>query len=247
MAFGYCDSPGTHMQRNLTHQLVHDLGLAIVQGSYAVGAALPSEAEICKQFGVSRSATREAVKMLAAKGLLNSRPRQGIRVLPEARWNMFDTEVLGWLLQSRPSRDLLLEFTQMRQGVEPSAAALAAENATPEAIADIEAALQRMADAEAGFDDALESDIGFHTSILVASGNRFYVQMSAFVETALRVSIRFTNAMKGVTGADVRAHADIYNAIRKHNPKLARRKVEVLLDESIELIEKGRSVKSTLR
>jgi len=235
------------MQRNLTHQLVHDLGLAIVQGSYAVGAALPSEAEICKQFGVSRSATREAVKMLAAKGLLNSRPRQGIRVLPEARWNMFDTEVLGWLLQSRPSRDLLLEFTQMRQGVEPSAAALAAENATPEAIADIEAALQRMADAEAGFDDALESDIGFHTSILVASGNRFYVQMSAFVETALRVSIRFTNAMKGVTGADVRAHADIYNAIRKHNPKLARRKVEVLLDESIELIEKGRSVKSTLR
>ena len=65
--------------------------------------------------------------------------------------------------------------------------------------------------------------------------------MSAFVETALRVSIRFTNAMKGVTTADVRAHADIYNAIRKHNPKLARRKVEVLLDESIELIEKGRA------
>ena len=212
-----------------------------VQGSYAVGAALPSEAEICKQFGVSRSATREAVKMLAAKGLLTSRPRQGIRVLPEARWNMFDTEVLGWLLKSRPSLDLLLEFSQMRQGVEPSAAALAAKNATPEAIADIEAALQRMADAEAGFDDALESDIVFHTSILDASGNRFYVQMSAFVETALRVSIRFTNAMKGVTTADVRAHADIYNAIRKHNPKLARRKVEVLLDESIELIEKGRA------
>lgn len=228
------------MQRNLTHQLVHDLGLAIVQGKYAVNAPLPSEADLCKQFGVSRSATREAVKMLASKGLLTSRPRQGIRVLPEARWNMFDTEVLGWLLQSRPSLDLLLEFTQMRQGVEPEAAALAAKHATPEAIAEIEAALQRMADAEEGFDDALDSDISFHTAVLAASGNRFFAQMSAFVETALRVSIRFTNAMKGVTGADVSAHAEILKAISKRNPKLARKKVEVLLEESIELIEKGR-------
>ena len=229
------------MQRNLTHQLVHDLGLAIVQGNYAINAALPSEADICKQFGVSRSATREAVKMLAAKGLLTSRPRQGIRVLPEARWNMFDTDVLGWLLNSRPSLELLLEFTQMRRGIEPSAAALAAENATPEAIADIEAALQRMADAEAGLDDALESDISFHTAILAASGNRFFAQMSAFVETALRVSIRFTNAMKGVAGADVGAHGQILNAIKKRNPRVARSKVEALLAESIELIEQGRA------
>lgn len=229
------------MQRNLTHQLVHDLGLAIVQGKYAINASLPTEAEICKQFSVSRSATREAVKMLAAKGLLNSRPRQGIRVLPESQWNMFDTEVLGWLLQSRPSLDLLLEFTQMRRGIEPAAAALAAEHATPGAVAEIEAALQRMRDAEAGFDDALESDIRFHTAILVASGNRFIAQMSAFVETALRVSIRFTNAMKGVSGADVDAHAEILSAIKKHNPRLARKRVEALLEESIELIEKGRA------
>lgn len=228
------------MQRNLTHQLVHDLGMAIVQGKYAIGANLPSEADICKQFGVSRSATREAVKMLAAKGLLTSRPRQGIRVLPESHWNMFDTEVLGWLLHSRPSLDLLLEFTQMRRGVEPSAAALAALHATPEAIAAIEAALQRMRDAEAGFDDALESDISFHKAILEASGNRFFAQMSSFVETALRVSIRFTNAMKGVAGADVDAHAEILNAIRKHNAQLASSKADALLEESIELIEQGR-------
>ena len=129
----------------------------------------------------------------------------------------------------------------MRRGIEPNAAALAAENATPEAIANIEAALQRMADAEAGFDDALESDISFHTAILAASGNRFFTQMSAFVETALRVSIRFTNAMKGVAGADVGAHAEILRAISKGNAKLAHKKVEVLLEESLDLIEKGRA------
>lgn len=228
------------MVRNLTHQLVHDLGLAIVQGKYSVDDSLPSEAEICKQFGVSRSATREAVKMLAAKGLLTSRPRKGIRVMPESRWNMFDTEVLGWLLNSRPSLDLLLEFAQMRYGVEPEAAALAAENATPEAIAEIENSLRRMKDADAGLDDSLESDISFHAAILMASGNRFYVQMSAFVETALRVSIRFTNAIKGVAGADVEDHAQILKAIKANKPKLARTKVESLLSESIELIQKGR-------
>ena len=227
------------MQRNLTHQLVHDLGLAIVQGKYAVGDGLPSEADICLQFEVSRSATREAVKMLAAKGLLNSRPRQGIRVLPEERWNMFDTQVLGWLLDSRPSRKLLLEFAQMRFGIEPEAAALAAENGTPEAIAEIESALQRMVDAVSGMEDPLSSDISFHSAILQASGNRFYGQMRAFIETALRVSIRFTNAIKGVGGADVDAHAKVLRAIKQRNPRLARKNVESLLAETIELIEKG--------
>ena len=212
------------MQRNLTQQLVQDLGVAVVQGKYRVRGSVPSEADICKQYGVSRSATREAVKMLAAKGLLTSRPRQGIRVLPEDSWNMFDSDVLQWLLQSRPSRELLADFSEMRHGIEPEAAALAARSATPEAVREIEVAYKRMEAAEMGFDDALDSDIAFHVAILSASGNRFYRQMSAFVETALRVSIRFTNAIKGVTGPDVAAHGEILKAIQKKNPQLAARR-----------------------
>lgn len=227
------------MERNLTHQLVQDLGHAIVQSKYRASGGLPSEADICKQYGVSRSATREAVKMLAAKGLLTSRPRQGIRVLPEERWNMFDSDVLRWLLNSRPSRELLVEFAEMRNGIEPEAAALAARSATPEAIKLIETAFKRMEAAELGLDDTLESDIAFHAAILSASGNRFYKQMSAFVETALRVSIRFTNAIKGVKGPDVAAHGEIFRAIQKKNPQLARRKTQSLLAESIDLIRRG--------
>jgi DNA-binding FadR family transcriptional regulator len=230
-------------ERNLTHQLAHDLGLAIVQGRYNASNGLPSEAEICRQYNVSRSGTREAVKMLAAKGLLNSRPRQGITILPESRWNLFDTEVLRWILKSRPSRGLLLEFAQMRAGIEPEAASLAAAHGTPEAIAAIETALQRMIDAESGLDDSLESDIGFHTSILLASQNRFFAQLANFVETALRVSIRFTNAVKGVPGADVQAHARIFRAITNGNSRSARRATEALLAESIELIEESQPSK----
>ena len=137
-------------RQNLTQQLTHDLGFAIVRGVYPVNEGLPSEADLCVKYDVSRSATREAVKMLSAKGLISSRPKQGIRVLPESSWNMFDTDVLRWILSSKPSLSLLKEFTQVRVALEPQAAALAAENASAEQLAEIDNALARMADADQG-------------------------------------------------------------------------------------------------
>jgi DNA-binding FadR family transcriptional regulator len=223
--------------QNLTHQLTNDLGLAIVQGVYPVGSGMPSEAELCIRHNVSRSATREAVKMLSAKGLLTSRPKQGIRVLPESNWNMFDTDVLRWILSSKPSLSLLLEFTQVRVVLEPQAAALAATSASEAQIRDIEKALKRMADADEGLDDPLDADIAFHSAVLAASNNRFLLQLTEFISTALRVSIRYTNRIKGVPGADVQKHGDILRAIQARDPKQARHTVEVLLEEAIQLIE----------
>jgi DNA-binding FadR family transcriptional regulator len=224
-------------RQNLTHQLTHDLGIAIVKGVYPVGEGLPSEADLCIEYDVSRSSTREAVKMLSAKGLISSRPKQGIRVLPESNWNMFDTDVLKWILSSKPSLALLKEFTQVRVALEPQAAALAAMNASEAQLAAIEKALERMVEAEQGLDDPLEADIAFHTSILIASGNRFFVQLTEFIGTALRVSIRYTNKIKGVSGADVQKHAEIFNAIKARDPKLSRAAVSMILDEALELIE----------
>jgi DNA-binding FadR family transcriptional regulator len=198
---------------------------------------MPSEADLCVEYDVSRSSTREAVKMLSAKGLISSRPKQGIRVLPESSWNMFDTDVLTWILSSKPSLSLLKEFTQVRFAIEPEAAALAAINATAEQLAQIEIALSRMADADNGLDDPLEADIEFHTSILEASGNRFFAQLSDFIGTALRVSIRYTNKIKGVPGADVQKHADIFNTIKSRDEKAAREAVSTILVEALELIE----------
>lgn len=224
-------------RQNLTHQLTHDLGIAIVKGTYPIGQGLPSEADLCIEYNVSRSSTREAVKMLSAKGLISSRPKQGIRVLPENNWNMFDTDVLTWILNSKPSLSLLKEFTQVRVSIEPQAAALAAINATCEQLENIEKALLRMQEAEQGLDDPLEADIAFHTSILVASGNRFFVQLTEFISTALRVSIRYTNKIKGVSGPDVQKHADILDTIKSRNPEKARNAVATILDEALALIE----------
>lgn len=222
-------------KHNLTYQLTHDLGIAIVRGKYKVGAGLPTEAELCIEYDVSRSATREAVKMLSAKGLIASRPKKGIRVLPETNWNMFDTDVLGWILSSNPTLSLLKSFTEVRAAIEPQAASLAAVNASFEELEAIEQALTRMKAAEKGLDDHLDSDIAFHTSILKASGNPFIIQLSEFISTALRVSIRYTNNAKGVEG-DVVKHAHILEMIKSRNPDKAHSAVKEILDEALALI-----------
>ncbi|RLV58919.1 FadR family transcriptional regulator [Parashewanella curva] len=225
----------TNIKHNLTYQLTHDLGKAIVTGTYKVNESLPTEAELSVEYDVSRSATREAVKMLSAKGLITSRPKKGITVLPEESWNMFDTDVLGWILSSNPSLKVLKSFTEVRAAIEPSAAALAAVNASEEDLAEIEHALERMKAAETGLDDPLDSDIAFHTGLLKASGNPFIIQLTDFISTALKVSIRYTNATKGATG-DIEAHTQILNAIKSGEPDTARQCVKEILDEAIELI-----------
>jgi DNA-binding FadR family transcriptional regulator len=223
--------------RNLTQQLVHTLGAAIASGRYKSGEGLPSEADLCDEFGISRSATREAIKMLTAKGLITSRPRQGIRVQQRENWNMFDPDVLDWILRGSPTLEMLREFLQLRVAIEPEAAALAADDQDLAKIAQIGAALERMREAEEGLGDPLEADIAFHINILNATNNPFYMQLGSFIETALRVSIRFTNRIKGVKTADYKNHKKLFDAIARGNASAARKASAALQMEALELIE----------
>lgn len=206
---------------NLTQQVADTLGNAIIKGVYGDHNPVPSEATLCEQLQVSRSAAREAVKSLAAKGLITSRARQGIRVLPETEWNLFDADVLRWIRDSNPTLELLREFTELRVAMEPEAAMLAAQRQNVEKIAQIGTSLDRMAKAERGLDDPLESDIAFHLSILDASENRFFMQLGRIIDTTLRVSIRFTNMRTGVRTANYADHKKVYDAIVDKQPKLA--------------------------
>lgn len=221
---------------NLTQQIAHYLGRAIINKDYGDHNPVPSEAVLCEQLDVSRSAAREAVKSLAAKGLLSSRARQGIRVLPESEWNLFDADVLSWIRDSNPSLELLREFTELRLAIEPEAAWLAADRQNPEKIAEISAALDRMKQAEAGMDDPLESDIAFHVSILNASENRFFMQLGRIIDTTLRVSIRYTNMLSEAQGGDHEEHKRIYDAIVGKKPEKAEKESERLISDALKLI-----------
>ena len=222
---------------NLTQQVAETLGNAIVNGEYGEHNPVPSEASLCENLQVSRSATREAVKSLAAKGLISSRARQGIRVLPETEWNLFDADVLRWMRDSNPSLELLKEFTELRIAIEPEAAMLAAQRQNKEKIDAIRVALERMKLAETGRDDPLESDIAFHLSILNASENRFFMQLGRIIDTTLRVSIRFTNMRTGVRAGNHAEHKEIYDAIASEQAEKAAENAAKLMTSALATIE----------
>lgn len=218
--------------RNLTYGLLDSLGRAIVTGRFE-REPFPTEAELAQQHGVSRSVTREAVKMLTAKGLLSARPRQGTVVQPTSSWNLFDTDVLHWLLERQFSVELLKQFNQLRVVIEPEAAALAAQFADAEDLQRINLSFERIGAADRGEDDTLEADIAFHVAILRASRNPFYAQFRDVVGTALRMSIRFTNRIQGRT-ASVADHGVVRDAIVVRDADGARSAMRSLIGDVLE-------------
>ena len=220
--------------RNLTYGLLEQLGKQIVIGAFEK-TGFPTEAALSEHFGVSRSVTREAVKMLTAKGLLTARPRQGTSVQPVSAWNLFDTDVLHWLLERKFSVALLAQFNELRAAIEPAAAALAARAADAAGLARIEAGFARMEAAEQGGDDGLEADIAFHLAILRASGNPFFAQFCDLVATALRTSIRLTNRIVGRT-ADLAAHGAVMQAIRARDADGAGRAMRAIIGDVMAVI-----------
>lgn len=213
--------------RNLTYGMLERIGRAIVTGAYG-DSAFPTEASLATEFGVSRSVVREAVKMLCAKGLLTARPRKGTTIQPARFWNLFDPDVLRWLLERKFSLELLRQFTELRIAIEPTAASLAARTRDAEGLAGIKAGYARMVAAEAGDDDTLAADIAFHVAILESCGNPFYRQFRDLVETALRTSIRFTNRFVGRT-ADLDQHRAVLEAIERRDAEAAATAMAVLI------------------
>jgi DNA-binding FadR family transcriptional regulator len=223
--------------RNLTYGLLDSLGRSIVIGHYEK-QVFPTEAELAVQHSVSRSVTREAVKMLCAKGLLSARPRQGTIIEPTSSWNLFDTDVLRWLLERKFSVDLLRHFNQLRVAIEPAAAALAAVHADGAQLNAIHLGVARMQAAEDGQDNTLESDIAFHVAVLRASNNPFYLQFRDVVTTALHSSIQFTNRIKG-RSASVADHAAVRDAIVRRDAEDARIAMQRIIADVLNLIDQA--------
>ncbi|MDG2535163.1 FCD domain-containing protein [Sphingomonas sp. HITSZ_GF] len=196
---------------NLTFGLLHAIGGAIAAGHYD-GKPFPPEAELAEQYGTSLSVTREAVKMLTAKGLLASRPRQGTFILPVSHWSLLDTDVLRWLLQQRQSAEVLRQFNQLRIAIEPAAAEFAARFAWPRDVHRISGAFEAIRRSKRHQEDPLDAQIAFHCEILEASRNPFYKQFQAAVGTALRISSRVRGAGRA-TAPDIPAYAAVHGAI----------------------------------
>jgi DNA-binding FadR family transcriptional regulator len=131
------------MIKNVHGGTVDWLGVEIVSGRYPVGQAIPNEVALGEALGVSRTVVRESVKSLAAKGLVVTSQKVGSKVQPSDAWNWFDPDVILWQSRVGLTADFLRDLQDLRRLVEPAAVKLAAERATPEDIAAIEAAYDR--------------------------------------------------------------------------------------------------------
>jgi DNA-binding FadR family transcriptional regulator len=221
----------------VTSEIADALGREIVGGAYRPGSAIPGEDEVCARFVAGRSAAREAVKILAAKGLLQTWPRRGSRVREMKNWNFLDPAVLSWLRETAPPRDVIIELFEMRLAFECEAAALAAERGTPAAVAEIRSAFEHMQRAANGSSDPIAPDAAFHEAILAATRNRLFQPLSALVHTALQFSVPTTNALFGHSVGDLAAHQRVLVAIEAKKPQRARAAMRAMLEDVLERVK----------
>ena len=218
----------TYSNRSLHGQVVHELGKRIVTGDIGEGAVLPNETELGASFAVSRTALREGIKVLAAKGLLASRTRTGTRVRPRHEWNMLDPDVMAWQLSSGQPQKFLNDLVEFRRAVEPLAASLAAERASD---ADRQIMSQAYDDMELSGTDIEASvipDLRFHQAIFHASGNELLAPLGTLTEAALSVSFRVLTPE--TKQESLRMHKAVLDAILARDGGAAHDAMTALLD-----------------
>ena len=168
---------------------------------------------------VSRTVLRETIKVLAAKGLIVSRPKTGTHVRDRAFWNLMDPDVLAWRLEADPGDGFFLDVFELRRLIEPAAAALAAERALAEEIADLEAAFGEM--------EAIAADLRFHELILIACHNELLGHLGSTLRATFRASFTRTNASAAET---LPMHAVVLEAIRASDGPAAETAMLELID-----------------
>ncbi|MFO1055346.1 MAG: FadR/GntR family transcriptional regulator [Dongiaceae bacterium] len=206
------------------------LALRILSGRYPPGTSLPTEAELAAEFGVSRTALREATRTLAAKGLIETRQRAGTRVRASEDWNRLDADVLAWMGQVEPDLDFVRGLTEARQIIEPAAAALAALRGTARTLAAIEEAYEAMCRADlADLDACAEADVRFHIGILKASRNPVLANLGNVIGAALVNAFRLTTSASVNYSRTLAAHGEVLEAIRLRRADDARARMQALL------------------
>lgn len=212
---------------DLTRAIASD----IVAGRYAAGSTLPTENELGVRYGVSRTVIREALKVLAAKGLVLSRPRIGTVVCEQDNWNIIDPQVLSWHDPHALDEKLFDAILETRRAIEPLVTEIAAERATLREVADLEAAWKGMADAGADLAAFTSSDILFHRILYAACHNPVFRQIGGMIDTALRFALEASAAhsLDRRTEAVV-AHREVVEALRMRDRDAARKAANHILD-----------------
>ncbi|WP_200551082.1 FadR/GntR family transcriptional regulator [Kosakonia sp. LAM2021] len=216
-------------QKNISWVLAEKLAQQILKGEYAPGSILPGEMELGEKFGVSRTAVREAVKTLTAKGMVLPRPRIGTRVMPRGNWNFLDKELLSWWMHEDNFQDVVQHFLIMRSSLEPQACLLAAMLGSAEQKAYLNTLMEEMVFLKKNFNRErwVEVDMAWHEHIYAMSDNPFLISFSTLFHSIYHTY--FTSITQNeVIKLDL--HQAIVDAIQESDGDSALRACQLLLN-----------------
>lgn len=223
------EKPKRGTGRRLRGAIAHKLGSAILSGEYAPGDKLEAEVAFSETLNVSRSAYREAVQVLAAKGLVESRTKAGTRVLPRSRWNLLDPDVLAWAFTGEPDVDFIRNLFELRGIIEPAAARLAAERRDREDIKTLKAALAAMRQHSLATAAGRTADRDFHNAILQATRNDALMTLSASIGAAVHWTTQFKQRSRALPRNPIPDHARVCDAIVAGDGAAASEAMEALV------------------
>jgi DNA-binding FadR family transcriptional regulator len=229
-------------------QVVRALGAEIVGGVLPAGTKLPPEADLLARFQISRTVLREVLKTLAAKGLISAKTRVGTSVLPQSRWNYFDPDVLDWKVSLGLDPAFRASLTEIRQAIEPMAAALAAIRRTPQDILDLRACVAAMRRSGHTRQSFAEADLAFHMAIGAASGNPLMRSIAAVIEAALVASFSLSSPTDDAANQEVtvRKHEAIVNAIEAGRPTVASKAMLAVIDAGVARLAARATLSATI-
>ncbi|WP_245656181.1 FadR/GntR family transcriptional regulator [Novosphingobium naphthalenivorans] len=220
--------------RRLHGAIAHKLGTDILSGKYAPGDILSGEVAFAEELKVSRSAYREAIQVLTAKGLVASRPKAGTRVLPRDRWNLLDPEVLGWAFAGEPDVHFVRSLFELRAIVEPAAARLAAQRRDKADLKIMKDALGAMRQHTLTTEAGRAADRDFHNAILHATRNDALMVLSASIGAAVNWTTQFKQRSRALPRNPIPDHARVYDAIAVGDADAAAEAMNVLVDLALE-------------
>ena len=210
------------------------MGIEIVSGKRAPGSMLGGEIEASVKLGVSRTVYREAMRMLAAKGLIESRPKAGTRVTPRSRWNILDPDILAWTFESEPRPDFVRDLFELRELIEPAAAAFAATRRSEAQLQDLRDSLDDMAHEGLGTAKGRAADQRFHRTLLEASGNEPLAALASTIGAAVQWTTIFKQRERPLPRDPVPNHERVYSGIAKRDSGAAHEAMLTLIRDALE-------------
>ncbi|OLP58297.1 GntR family transcriptional regulator [Xaviernesmea oryzae] len=211
-------------------KLLDLLGRSIVRGELQPGDPLPNADDWSAAHGVSRTALREVIKVLAGKGMVEARPKTGTRIRARTDWNFLDPDILAWRYGPKTTFEEAQSLFELRRAIEPSAGAIAAQRATKEQIATLEKIYEKMERFADDNERFAEADLEFHQSILHMTGNELFGSLASLTATAMLISFKLSDDNPYGQRPSLPLHWGVYEAIAQRDPEAARSRLIELLD-----------------